>query len=288
MAKRAVAIKREVLKVEDIEETMKALEKISAANLHFLEIATERMRAYENSLKIMLLDIADKISEEKEEKWFSQREKGKKLNIVITAKKGLCGNLFNNLLDYLRKNYRKGDDIFLLGEKGKELLRERGLKFTYFLKVEEAIPKIGELGEMKEKLISYFLEGKYKEIIIFWPRFQNIGLQIPAKTTFLPIEQEKFQQELGQQPILGNPQLVIYEPNEGEIIDYLMKEYLKIGLYQKVLEAKLSELSARTVMMEEGQERIKKIVKKLFLQYFRRKREMVTKEITDLFSHRLI
>ncbi|RLC35358.1 MAG: hypothetical protein DRH33_08590, partial [Candidatus Nealsonbacteria bacterium] len=78
----------------------------------------------------------------------------------------------------------------------------------------------------------------------------------------------------------------IYEPSKKKVIDYLVKKYLEISFYQKILEGKLSELSSRALFMEQATERAENLVKILSRQYFRRKREEVTKDITDLYSHR--
>lgn len=283
MAKRFIALKREVYGIQDIKETVKALEKISAANLHYLKITSQRMAEYEKKMKEIFVDVLDEIPSSP---LFKKTTTNKRLDIVLTAEKGLCGDLLNKLSIYFKENFKKGDDVLVIGEEGKNKIEEMGIRVNYFFAGEKDIPKEKDIRDAKKLVLSRFLDGKYNEILIFWMGFKNFGLQIPKMVTFLPIDKVKFRNEIGEKfaPKLSFP---IYEPNKESILNYLLEEYLESVFYQKVLEAKLSELSARTLAMEESSEKADNLIKKLNLLYFKEKRAMITKEISDLFSHRV-
>ena len=283
MAKKFIALKKEITGIKDIRETVKALEKISAVSLHYLKMTNQRIEAYEKVLKQIFVDILEE--DFPENILFHNNKTEKKLNIVLTTEKGLCGSLLNNLSEFLKNNINKNDDVMVIGEKGKKIIKEKGIKINYTFPGFKEIPQSKDVEELKDFAISKFENQEYKEIVIFWPNFQNLGYQIPKKSIFLPIDEKNLKIELGEKINLnlGYP---IYEPNQKTIINYLIREYLNLVFYQKILETKLSELSARTLSMENSSQKASDLIKKLNLRYFREKGEMVTKEITDLFSHR--
>jgi ATP synthase F1 gamma subunit len=289
MAKKLITYKKEILNIEDIKATMKALEKISSVDLRYLKIASQELGNYERYLK----RIFSHILKEKEKPFSKNRlfrslPLKKRLNVILTSQKGLCAGLFNRLIDKFEKNMTKEkDDILVVGERGRKILEERKIDFKYFFPAEENIPGKSEAEKISRMAASRFLEGSCQEIVIFWPAFINFFRQTPREVVFLPIKKEKFEKEVGEEESLISD-FPIFEPNTEKIVIYLIKEYLNIVFYQKILETKLCELSARTNAMEEAGGKADDLIKKLNLEYFRSKREMVTKEITDLFSHRIL
>ncbi len=284
MAKKFIFFKKQILEIEDIGETVKALEKISAANVHSLKITSQRLIKYERALKKVFCDIAEKhISHP----LFRKLRTFKKLKVILLTEEGLCGVLLNRLLDFVQLSLEENDKILVIGEKGKKLCEERGIKIDYFFSGTKDIPKKEDIRPIKDFIISQFLTEEINQVLIFYPEFESLAIQNPAIFSFLPFDKEKFKEELGKElkEVVGYP---IYEPCQKEIINYLLKEYLGLVFYQKALETKLSELSARTVAMEEAAEKAQKLINQLSHQYFRIKREAITKNINDLYSHRAI
>lgn len=281
MAKEFFLFKKQILEIKDIEETVKALEKISAANIHFLKKEVERMKDYENELKRIFFNLPTK--DISHPLLFEKTKSSRKLKIVLTVEKGFCGKLLNSILDFVQLNLEKNDKFLVVGEKGRKLFKEREIRVDYFFPASEDIPKEKETRKIRDFIISQFLKEKFGEILIIYPQFKTLMIQKPVIYTFLPFKKRflfsTFKTEVA---------FPIYEPSRKKILDYLIREYLELVFYQKVLETKLSEMAAKVVAMEEAGERAKNLVKNLLYQYFREKRETITKEITDLSSHRFL
>jgi len=281
MPKKLLSLKNQMLQIKDIEGTVKALEKISAANIHNLEIITYKLEDYEKILEKILEDVSGRYISHP---LFSEQKTGKRLKVILATEKGLCGSLLNRLLNLVQSNFKKEDKILVIGKKGKRLLEERGIKVDYFFHGTGDIPQEKDIKPIRDFVISQFISKKVCQVVIFYSKFESLAVQNPTFFTFLPFAKERFKKEITRKanPILRE---VIYEPNKKQIIDYLIKEYLGLVFNQKVLEAKLAELSARTVAMREASEKAKKLVNKLSHQYFEEKRKEITKNITDLYSH---
>jgi len=282
MAKKYLLFKKELSKIKDLKETIKALEKISAANIHFLKITSQRMEDYEKELKNILSSLKTKALSHP---LFKEKKVKEKLKVLLMPQKGLCGSILNQLADFFEKDLEKNDKILVVGEQGKKLLKERKIKIDFFFSGFEEIPKESEVRKIKKFILFQFLKKKVSEVIIYYPKFETFVIQRPAKFIFLPIGREKFEKEIEESFDLADP---IFEPNLKKVLDYLLKEYLGVVVYQKILETKLSELSARTFTLEKAGQKTDDLIKNLSYQYLQEKREAVTKSLNDLFSHRMI
>ncbi len=283
MAKKFIQLKREIIGIKDIEETVEVLEKIAASGVHDLKIINQTMADYEFSLREIFLKIGEGFEFYP---FFKKLSSGRHLKIILTTERGLCGGLLNNLVGFFEKEKGKNDDVFIVGARGKKLFQERGLKFSYFLNSWDEIPKKEKTKAFEDLIISWFLKRKYSQISVFYSSFESLAIQKPRKFEFLPFDLEEFKKDIGWEK-MAERSYSIYEPSQEEVINYLIKEYLSLALFQKILEAKLSEISARTVTMGMAGEKAKKIISHLARQYFRTKREVGTNELNNLYSHRI-
>lgn len=284
MAQRFVALKKQIEDIKDIRETVKALEKIAAANVRNLENTSRQMLDYESAL----IDIWSTVDEtDLTGPLFEKESSGKKLKIVLTTQKGLCGGMLNSLLDFVESNLASNDDILLVGEEGRRLFKERGMKINYFFTFESEIPQEKDIEDIKSLVVSKFIHHFYKEVSIFYPRFVSLVIQEPEEFNFLPLNSQEWVKEGVQNKSQDNG-FPIYEPNLKAVIEYLVKDYLGLVFYQKILETKLSELASRTVAMENASDKAKKLIHQLSVKYFRTKRWVETKDMNDLYTHRIL
>jgi len=103
MAKRYIVFKRQVSEIKDIEEMAKALEKIAAANVHYLNITSQKMKEYDKEIKRILCNVGARTLFHP----LFRQKRGKKLNVLLTSEKGLCGPLLNKLLDFFDLKTKK-------------------------------------------------------------------------------------------------------------------------------------------------------------------------------------
>lgn len=284
MAKKFISFKKQIFQIEDIKNTMSALEKISAASVHFLKLSALLMQEYAFLLYNLLTHIEN---EEISNKFFKKPNNKNRLNVIIGTEKGICGDLLNKLFDFFSKKYEKKDKVLIIGEKSKEYLKERNIKFDYFFSVKKDIPKKEDIKEIENFLINQFTNGKFSEILIFYSKLETISLQRPQYFRFLPIYQKAFEKEINLRN-RNNKVYYILEPSKKEILNYLISDYIGLVFYQKVLEAKLSELAARTVATESAAEKANELKNLLSHMYFKERQKEITKKITDLYSHYLL
>ncbi len=282
MAKKSLFFKREVERIKDVKETLKALEKISSANLHFWRKVQKIQKEYDEKLKMIISELGEL---EFESPFFKENEVEKQLKVVFSVEGKFCGKILNPLLDFVEINLKKNDEILIVGERGKNLLEERNVKIDYFFNSKREIPTEKDIREIKNFIISGFLRKKWRKILVFYIEFESLASQKPKVFEFLPFNFQFLKEKIEKKEILGFP---IFEPSRKEVFDFLIKEYLEFSLYEKILETKLSEIVARSISLEEAGEKADELIYQINLQFLKTKRESITREVTELFSHKIL
>jgi F-type H+-transporting ATPase subunit gamma len=149
------------------------------------------------------------------------------------------------------------------------------------------------MKQLSDFILDKYLEGDYKEVVIFYNYFQNTMSQIAVRESFLPIEKENIFEYLLK--ITGKTRDEIFnpgageenyeiEPSEAELVDMVIPMVLRMMIYDKLLESKASEHSSRMIAMKNAKESSKKIASKLTLQYNNARQAAITREVSEIVS----
>ena len=81
----------------------------------------------------------------------------------------------------------------------------------------------------------------------------------------------------------------IFEPSKNLIFERLLKKYIKVFFYKTIMEAKLSEFSARVITTEQAANETKEAVRVLKLTYFKeRQRNLTQSQIESFVAHQVL
>ena len=276
MAKKFIQLTKQVEELKDLKDTFRAIEKISAGYLHFLRQRTQALNKYAETL----ITFSSLLNYQHFKSPFLIRRQGRKLIFIITSNKGNCGGLFHKLIDFSINEITWKDEVAVYGNRGRRLLKEKGIKVNYYFEGEEIIFQKERFEKIKEFLTDKYLKKQISEIAIVYPKFVHLTKFRPTVFKFLPIQRSELIEVL--QPIESRE--VIYEPSYAQVVEYFLKEYLEVELLSKFFETRLCELLARTIFMEEAQEKIDCITKKLIHNALKLRKLEITKNLTDLYS----
>jgi F-type H+-transporting ATPase subunit gamma len=283
-----LAYKNQIQGFEDVLETVKAMEKIAASSVHFLKEEVSNLNAYSGDLLKMLSRLSI-FYRKKNHSLLSAKDGpakkriGKKALIVITGDKGLVGGLWYLVINaFLRKssNYQS---IITVGGKGKNNLEEEGIKIIKSFSQAADLPQPEEIKIITDYIFGEFAKNKFSEVNILYPEFISLAEQKPVFISFLPFK-FSVEKELKEKLPKSAPGLPIFEPSKQKIFDELLKKYINVYFHKIVLEAKLSELSARTVAMENASAKTNDLIQKLDLTFKKERRRVFTQRQLESFT----
>jgi F-type H+-transporting ATPase subunit gamma len=288
-------LKQRIKSVESIETITRTLSTVSAAKLSWSRRRAAGLREYTRKMEEILGDqqayLEGKgMSIGSLSPLLAARDAVRTVAVlVITADRGMCGNY--NLaachlaLDAWEKRKKASQNaVFLVkGKKGERYFRKRNAEIVYAEGWRRKGIRPEEVEKFLSLLLDLFLSGAADEVYAVYTQFYSPIRRLPKIKRLLPVTLELH--EHGRAAI----EKWYYEPSFREIVDELLAIYLRLQLYDVLLESYASEQGARMITMEEATERANKTLSECRVLYNRLRRESITIDLLGvLFASKVV
>lgn len=275
-------IKGRIKSAKNIAQITKAMELVSASKMKRAQASADSGRLYAYKIREMVMKLGSKVDVTshpllKKPKVLT----GKRLVIVISTNKGMCGGLNSILFRKLLAHYQhfSAHDFVALGSKGTSFINGMGGKviadFSEHANFVVAVPALSEL------VIKTFLGGSIDAVDLVYNEFQSVLHQNPTIKQILPLSLEG----LGEMPGEKEENFLI-EPDPEAIFADLLPHYVENQIRDAILQASASEHAARMVAMRNATDNAKSFIDELTLVYNKARQEKITYEISDLITAR--
>jgi len=185
------AINKRIRSVKSTQQITKAMKMVAAAKLQRSQGRMLNARPYSQKLVELLQQLAGGGDGQASHPLFEQREVKRRLFIVITSDKGLCGAYNMNIMRLAQTEVDRSvadgiaTQIYAVGKKARDYFRRR--EYTLFA---EHIDFGGEATAERSNLVgdavvNAFLDGAFDEVRLVYSQFHSTVRQKPASTQFL-------------------------------------------------------------------------------------------------------
>jgi F-type H+-transporting ATPase subunit gamma len=129
-----------------------------------------------------------------------------------------------------------------------------------------------------------FLKREVDEVVLVATQFVNTLVQRPVALTLLPLGDITGIEIPGLPPPDPHEHdtQFLFEPNVGEILDFLLELYLNIVVHLVLVNAKASEQSARMVSMKGATDNAAEMIRDLTLVYNKLRQGRITQELLEI------
>ncbi len=279
------AIKLRIKSVQNTRKITKAMKVVSVSKLRQAQTNIQNARPYSSSLKTMVQGLYSN-TEIVKDKFFTQREGGKALTILITSDKGLCGALNSNVLKYLpifleeqiKPNFT--DHSFVaFGKKGADFLKNRKLPVAKsFVDIpEKKLPK--ELLDYVRHALILYSTGEINALFIVHSYFVSLMKSEVKFSKILPISIPS-----AEDAVDTLNQDYIYEPDKNLLLKQLVPLYAENLAIEALYDNIAGEHSSRMVAMDAATKNAGEMIKKLQLRYNRARQSAITTELIEIIS----
>ena len=256
-----------------------AMKMVSAARLKKSQERIEKMRPYAEKMNQLIADLS--ANSENKGGLTQQLEGEKTLFLFLSSNKGLCGSFNTSLVKYLEElcktSFNKTtNEVLCLGKKAEPILKRKGFNIIDVnIDIIEK-PNFEESSLISEKIMTDFLNRKWKKVFLVYNKFKNAAVQIPSHEQLLPIqkidnnEQKKSSYE--------------FEPSSEEILEDLLPNSIKIKTFKSLLESIASENGSRMTAMHKATDNAKELQEGLKLSYNRQRQAAITGEILEIVA----
>lgn len=198
------------------------------------------------------------------------------LYIVFTSDLGLCGSYNLDTFKELKKIYKNGDEVIIIGEKGAIELGQNtningNLKFVSLYKKDEHYL----LEKLLYKIKNDFITKRVKKVCIVHHSYINSLVSVVKTSQILPILIENND---------NNRYDPSYFPSKDDLINEIVEAYLESEIIKIIKETQLSEYNARRNAMENADKNAKDMLDALKKEYDKSRQQEITQEITEVVS----
>ena len=275
-------LNKRIRSVKSTQQITKAMKMVAASKLQRSQGKMLAARPYSRKLAELMGQLAAKA--DIEHPLFAVRPVKKRLYLVISSDKGLCGSYNTNLLKLAHKvideSIAEGVEtqIYAIGRKGAEYFRKRG--YTLFAAHTDfggtANAERGKL--VGDRLVGAFLDLTFDEVRVVYPQFVSTMVQRPVDLGLLPIAPE----DTAGDEAKKSDQDYIWEPSQEELFAVLLPLYLRNRVFMTLSEAFTSEHAARMTSMSAATENAGEMISALTLRRNRERQAAITSELLDI------
>jgi F-type H+-transporting ATPase subunit gamma len=272
-------IRRRIRSVQSTQKITRAMKLVAAAKLRRAQERILEARPYARSMARLVGALARGLGEDKHP-LLARRAGPRKLYVVITADKGLCGafnaNLLRRAAELLRGSPADTAAVWALGRKARDFFRRRPWPVRG-----ERIGVLDRLSfaharDLAGALMQSYLEDEADEIWLVFNEFRSVAVQRVVVQRLLPIEAPE-----GAEPAAAGVEY-LYEPDAATILAALLPRHVEVQVYRALLESAAGEQGARMTAMEAATKNAQEMIGLLTIQYNKARQERITKELLDI------
>lgn len=202
--------------------------------------------------------------------------------LAVTSDTGLLGGINMQVVakavDLVRES---SGQLVVMGDRGLIYAQDMGMPFKHFPGVVDS-RRFQQAAEMRDYLSRLVMSQEAGGIKVVFPKALSFVVHRVEVATLVPFART----EPVEPQVLDPRNRMIMESTPASVAEYLV--YLIIGqrLFEIFGMSRVCEQAARFVHLEESCNKISEMNKKLLLQYFRRRHEVIDANMRELFSAR--
>lgn len=276
-------IKNRIKSTKSIAQITKAMELVAASKMRKAQLAALSGKLYANKIRDMVRSLATR-TDLSAHPLLSEPSKlaTRRLVIVISSNKGMCGGLNTALFKTMLQQYpdTKRCVFVSLGRKGANFISKTDgeLKADF----SATIPFVSSVSALTDLLTGEFIAGNVTGVDIVYNEFITVLKQNPVVKSILPIRMDEIEAKNSEDT--GE---FLIEPSVGGVLEVLLPHYIENQVRDAVLQAEASEQSARMVAMRNATDNALSFMDDLTLLYNKARQEKITYEISDMVTARL-
>jgi len=200
--------------------------------------------------------------------------------VAVTSDAGFLGGLNIQVVNAAVSEFKKTSaKLIVIGDRGKMYIRGMGIPATYFPGIND-VNRHGQAMQVRDYVVREFLSNSFGYLKVIYPKPVSFTVQRGSMVCLLPYNIQKTEQA----KIPG----IIMESSEEKSLEYLIYLWTGQMLYDVFGASRLAEFAARYVHLEESVQKLEKLEKKIKLEYFHVKHELVDRTMRELFAGRML
>jgi F-type H+-transporting ATPase subunit gamma len=280
-----IDFRRRIRAVKSTQQITKAMKMIAASRLRKAQDRILNARPFARQMLRVLNSLAARVDSSKHPLLAlrdEQRPGARKLLVVITADKGLCGSFNTNIIKeagrYIADSPGRQIALGLIGRKGRDFFRRRGFDVRY-----EAVNVFSRVSyedaqELAGAVTKQFTTGEADSVYLLYNEFKSVLQQRVVVERLLPIPRLE-----GADPAMAHVDY-LYEPSADVIYNDLLPRHVEAQVFRALVESAAAEHAARMTAMDSASKNAADVIEALTLHMNKVRQAGITREIIEVVS----
>ena len=270
----------------------KAMQMVAAAKLRKAQEAATAARPYAERMDRVLANLNQRLPSKAGASplLVGTGKDDTHLLVVMSAERGLCGGFNSSIVRLARADAHrlradgKTVKIMTVGRKGYDILRrEWGPQILERMDF-KGVKQLGfaHAADVAHKVLARFEAREFDVATLYFAEFKSVISQKPTALQLIPAKLPESKGANGA----AQPSAAVYEyePDETEILAYLLPRNIAAQVLRGLLENAASEQGARMSAMDSATRNAGDMIDKLTMRYNRARQANITKELIEIIS----
>jgi len=291
-------IRRRINSVRSTQQITRAMKLVAAAKLRRAQVRILEARPYSYKMGEVLADLALRsprnlhplLAKREPADNETTREAGtrtagpsRKMLVVISADRGLCGafnsNIIRRSLEFLQTHQDDPEislTLIVVGRKVRDFYRRRG-QYTVRSEYVSFLDKLAysHAAQIAQDFTRAYLAQEVDEVHLLYNEFKSVASQRVVVEQLLPIEPATAPE--------GRPVVEFeFEPSPAAVLGRLLPKHVEVQVYRALMESLAAEYGARMTAMENATKNASEMIDLLTLQFNKARQERITKELLEI------
>jgi len=286
-------LRMRIVSVKSTQKITSAMKMVAAAKLRRAQEQAEAARPYSERMERMLSSLAAGIpSGAGGPALLAGTGKDEThLLLVMTSDRGLCGGFNTTIVRETRNTIKRlqadGKTVKLLcvGRKGRDVLRR---EFAHLIvgdmvDIGRKLLRFSDAENISSRVLEMFAAGEFDVCTVIYNQFRSVINQVVTGQRLIPFAVESNAADEGD-AAEGQRGVYEFEPDEQEILEFLLPRNLAVQIFHSLLENAASEHGARMTAMDNATRNAGDMIDGLTLTYNRTRQAFITKELIEIIS----
>jgi len=264
--------------VQNTQKITKAMELVAAARMRRAQERVLAARPYSDEISSIMAELMRR-SPEYKHPFLEVREVQRRVLILVTADRGLCGALNSNNIRLALREMNQSHapvSVVTLGRKGRDMMRRLHRDLIADRSDLGFQPHMGDVLPIARVAMEQYERGDADQVDIVFARFVSAGRQLATLRRVIPVQPPE-----GASPIAADFE---YEPDPKDVLDALLPRYVESQVYQAVLENIASEQAAKIIAMRNASDNASDLITDLTLTANKVRQASITTELMEVVS----
>lgn len=281
-------LRRRLRTVTSTKLITRAMRSVAASKLRKTQDRRIKAKPYVDQLQALVAHVLKNVSLEGQP-LLQKRESNKRLFVVFSSDRGLCGAFNATICRYVEEIYDQAQNeqeevgLYIIGKRAHSYFKKHKANIVGSNTGFGGDINVPQILKVAQEIRDKFLQGEFDQVELIYNHSLTAMIYRPRHEVFLPLQPEELLSSLGQEEEeeLWKSEY-IFEPDPKTLLAELLPKFVETKILYTFIDAFSAEHQARMLAMTTANENCSELMDNLTLELNKARQAIITKELLEI------